>query len=495
MNEQSLRYRIARRVSAILGVEFGPLMTERPPEAQDEPKGVTDANFIQRMVRSWEETFLLGYSRKTRYEEYEMMDEAEVAAQLDAMVDAALVSDDGAFQGFRLETGAKYRGVLNDLIERTDSISLCRQILRDCLKMGDEFNELVIDDNLNIVRVQSVQCRQMYANVDEHNIVKRGYVEVPTLRGPAERLPAAYHQRNDSGQVVAAWLPWEMRHVKYRESTKKTYSDGSYLEPMRRPWHRLRMLEEGMVVARLVRAYMRLIHYLDETDKTPEEAEKDLNQYMKRMTQKKTSGDNLLRRPLEVDEDLFVTTGYTEDAQGGFQPKLTHIDTIDPSNSGLSQIDDIEYHLRKLFTRVSGEVVGLARDREDLSLQDIASSRLYQYCQQQILERQFLWPMFRLQLILKGYKPTKEEIKVVWPDVVIRSSWRFSDAFFRKAMAWRNHVEMTTVSRKTVAKQELGMSDEEWEAERKEIEDEAKTMPAIPQGSQAAQTTQGNRSA
>lgn len=497
MAEPSIRYRIATAIAALLGRDLPTVQAE--PATSDtedgEPKGLSNANFVSSMVRGWEELFRIGYDRRTRYADYDKMDDAEIAALLDAIVDATLVSDDGSFHGFQVEAGAKHKTVLADMVDRLDLQFHIREILRDCLKNGDEFIEIVIDEGMNIVRLQSVPCHQMYVGVDKHNRVLGGYDDARVVGGQVEQLPAAYRQQNRSGDVVAAWLPWEMCHLKWRENTKFPYAIRSFLEPSRKPWHKLRMLEESMVIARLVRAYLRLIHTLDETDRSTEDAEKDLAQYIERITKKKTAGGSLVTRPLMVDEDLFLTSGYIEGPDGQLHPKLGGIETVDPANRGLAQIDDVEYHRRKLFTRVSGEIVGIESDREDLSLQDIASSRLYQACQVHILERQLLWPLFRLQLLLKGYKPRRTDVNVIWPQVVIRSSWRFSDAMFRRAMGWRNHIEMATASRRWVAQEEHGYSDEEWERIKQEIQDEAILFPVIPQGSQAAQTGQGSRSA
>jgi hypothetical protein len=451
------------------------------------------------VTEAWEEIFKIGYSRQRRYTEYSEMDDAEIAAQLDAVVNSVLVSDDGTFQGFRVNTGSKYGNVIEDLVERLDLRWYIRETLRDLLTSGDEFQEIVVDEDFNIVRLQSVPAPQMYVNVDRHNRLLGGFgtftnfdQEIFGIK-PKIRLPRAYHQLNSSMNIVAAWLPWEMQHLKWRVSTKKTYSASAYLEPMRRAWHGLRMMEQGMIVARVIRAYTRNVHYLDQTDKDPEAAEADLRAYIESVAKKKTSGGNLLERPLGVDEDLFLGTGYI-DAGEEFLPKLTRIETLDPSNRGLANIADVEYHQKKLFPYISKAVVGIETSSDDLTPQDVSSSRLYQYCQQGVLERQLLWPLFRLQLLLKGYKPVKSDIEIEWPEVVVRNSWRFSDADFRRAMAWRNHVEMGTASRRYVAQHELGMSDEEWETVKAEVSEEMASMPVIPQGSQAAQTAQGNRS-
>jgi len=492
----SIRYRVAATINRLLGVDLSP--PEAVPSTAEEPKAIAHANDIASITKAWDETFRLGYNRKRRYQEYNLMDKGEVSAQLDDIRNAVLISDDGRVSSFEVRTstkGAKYQNIIDDVLTSADIHKKARSILRDCVRFGDEFVEFIIDENMNVVGVQSAPCEEMYVNVDEHNRVLRGSAPVDTPWG--ERVwPRAYHQRNYSMRTVAAWFPWEMAHLKWEVSDKHIYSASSYLEPMRRDWHRIRMMEDGMTVARLVRAYLQKVHKLDMTGKPDKQAETDLKKYQAAIAQKKLSGGSIVDRPVGVDEDLFMGVRYHTQADGALVPGLSSIDVIDPRNAGLSDIDDILYHRDKLFLYMPAEVVGLERQgRRDLSQQDIAVSKMYQYCQKNILEDQFLWPMFRLALLLKGYQPKREDIEIVWPQVIVKNSWRFSDAMFRRMMGHRNAIEVGIITPEYVRINEYGMSKEESDEMEKEVLRWAKVAPDFDKGSQAAQTTAGSRSA
>jgi hypothetical protein len=488
----SIRYAIARAINNLLGVDLSP--PEAATSQPEEPKVVAHANVVAAIIKEWDEAFVLGYNRKRRYQEYSIMDKGEIAAQLDDVRNAVLISDDGRMESFDVRAkGAKYQTIVDDVLANAGVHKACRSVLRDTLKFGDEFVEYIVDDNGDIVGVQSAPCETMYRNVDVHNRILQGAEEVDTPWGK-KVWPRAFHQRNYSQRTVAAWYPWEMAHVRWEPSDKHIYSASSFLEPMRRDWHRINMTENGMTVARLVRAYLQKVHKIDVTGKDNEETKRDIEQYQNVIAKAKLSGGSIVDRPLGVDEDLFLGVRYHTQPDGTLMPSLNGIDAIDPRNAGLAEIEDMYYNRDKLFMYVPAEVVGMERDRSrDLSRQDVAVSHLYRYCQKNVLEEQFLWPMFRLALLLKGYNPKREDVEVVWPDVMVKFSWRHSDAFFRRIMGHANAIETGIVDRIWVRMNEYGMSRQEAEEMEANVVREADVYPEVERGSQAAQTRQGNQ--
>jgi len=486
----SIRYRIARAINNLLGVDLSPPDAASSPA--EEPKTVV--NRLATLTKAFDEIFRIGYNRKRRYQEYDVMDKGEISAQLDDVRNAVLISDDGRRDTFEVRAkGVKYDNIIADVIASTDLHKKCRRILRNVLKNGDEFVEYIVDDNNNVAGVQSAPCGEMVVGVDKHNRVLQGVEREQTATG-WQTWPRAYRQYNASMQLIAAWYPWEMAHIKWEPSDGHVYSASSFLEPMRRDWHRINMMENGMAIARLVRAYMQKVHKIDVTGKTDEEVKADFKAYQDSIAKKKLSGGSVIDRPMGVDEDLFLGVRYHVQQDGTLVPSLNTIDTIDPKNAGLADIDDMLYHRDKLFMYVPAEVVGMEGDRSrDLSRQDVAISRLYQYCQRNVLEEQFLWPLFRLALLLKGYKPKREEIEFAWPDVMVKFSWRHSDAFFRRIMGYANAIESGVVDRKWVRVNEFGMSDEEADDMEARIKAELAIYPPMERGSQAAQTRQGNQ--
>jgi len=484
---ESFSYRLARAVNRILG---NPLDVNKE-EPDPEPRG-SIASELSVVTREWEQLFGLTYSRRLRYQDYDRMDTGDMATLLDTVVDSCTISDDGRLYGFSVEgTGPKVTNLLNSVIQRCDLIEIARQSLRDCLKYGDEFVGLTIDQNGDVVYTSPLPVDTMIARVDSHNRLKTGE-ESPD--GVSPPIPAAYWQIGGNYLPIAGWYPWEMCHLKYRPTRKNPYSATSLFEDSRPRWHKLRMMEEAMAIARIVRAYIRLVHKLDVTGKPTEEAKALIKEYMDAVKKSKLVADSTTgsrateKRIIGVDEDLFYTTGYITAPNGELKPMLSGVDSIDPQNTGLRYIPDVDYMQRGLFTRVSGEVVGLPGDREDVGMQDIASSRFYQWCQKGVLENQLLRPIFDLSLRLKGYQPGRVSYKITWPSVIIETSWRFADAGFRRSMMDTYYIEAGIVPRQYIANSRYGIPTDKWESEwlpliKKEMEE----FGALDMRSSAAQ--------
>ena len=479
MPENSLRQRIITGLAQLLGIDI----TSPQPE---EPKGVQDENYIQSRVLQWGRIFELDPNRQARYKEYEDMDTGLIAAQLDAITDSCFISDDGRQYGFKVIAGAKYQGVVDTVIERTGLDRDIRTYLRNLLKYGDLFVGEIIDfEQGNIVGLEAPPPAYMYKTADEHH------------RLSAEKN--AFYQVDGTGNVIAQWYPWEMRHlrndgIRQEAMPREVYCPGSFLEHLRRDWHKLRMIEEGMTIARIIRAYPRNFFKIDVTGKPPETAKAEIDALIKSIRTGKLSTDTVLEKPLEIAEDIFLGVDYRPQADGELKPSLTSVDHFDPQIRGLADITDIEYLRNKLFARVSGEVVGVESNRQDVSLQDIASSRMYQFYQR-LLADDLIWPVLRLALLLKGYTPRRSDIDIIWPDVAVRSSWRFADAFFRTSLAYRTLVELGIAPRGFVAQEMLKVSKEEWEKWRdEEVPDEMAKLGRPNPGDVSGQQAAGNLS-
>lgn len=492
----SLSTRVLKRVNDLLGDPLSlriPVPTEKDSE---KPRGSQEASSISVIRREWEEFFNLSRNRRRRYLDYDRMDTGDTATLLDVVVDACTISDDGRLTGFEIDAGKKVQNLLKDTAKRTRLDLLVRPVLRSVLKYGDEFVEIVLSENGDVVYLQPLPVDTMIVRTDEHNRLKTGK-EAPI--GGEREFPAAYWQVDAAGRTLAGWYPWEMAHLKYRDSWKGQYSETSLFEDIRGKWHKLRVMEESMAVARMVRAYMRLKHKLDVTGKDDVQQKEYLKDYMDRIRKTKLVADETTgsrgaeTRVWGVDEDLFVTTGYRQVPDGTSQPMLGDVEMMDPQNTGIRFIPDVEHIQRGLFTRVSGESVGLPGDREDIGMQDIATSRFYQWCQKGILEAQLIRPVFDLALSLKGYSVGEEAYKIKWPKVVIESSWRFADAEFRRSMADNNRIEGGVATRKQVGQERYGYSEEEWEEVVKEFQREQEVFGPIDRGTDTQMKRIGNQ--
>ena len=499
----TLSYRIARAIDALRGrfpepqtPDPKPTSAPTPPDgvkSQDDPmgRGFVDANYVSAWYRQYEQVFQYGVNRARRYADYSDMDVSQIAAMLDAIVDSCLVSDDGEVVGFKVEAKSnKYQSVIDQVNKDLDLTFNIRFILRDLLKYGDNWIGLILDDKWNIVDYENPPAKQMYTFVDERNRLLTG-TETLDRDGTQILIPRAYQQKTSALQTVAGWYPWEMFHLKYYSSKQSVYSTKSFLEDMRADYYKLRMIEESLVITRITRAAPRNVHTLDVTGKSPEEARTALDEYVKGITQKKLSNNQYVKDTLAVDEDLFITNQMRQ-STNGLEPSLNSINTIDPRLAGLQRLPDVDYLVRKLFSRIPSEIVGILPDRNDITSQDIAASRFYLYLQT-ILEKQLLRPIYNLALTLRGYKPEPDDYQIIFPNVQMRSSWRLADSRFRTAMGNGENINNSVVSRQFIAQQEFGFTDTEWEKQKEIIKKEQAEFGAIPNATKPALVRKGEK--
>lgn len=413
-------------------------------------------------------------NRQARYRDFNAMDTGDVAAMLDAVVDAALTFEDvSTGRGFKVEVDdPAVQELFDAAIRDADLQQLAEEILRDGLKYGDAFGEPLFAAG-RLVGVQTYKPEEMYVTRDDKGRLAKGKDD--------DGYFVAFQQRRQ-GRTVAGWQPWEMLHFKLFPSRKLSYSERGLLDAVRADWKKLQLVEQGLVVARVTRAYPRRVHYVDLTGKDRTEQERTLTRYITRMTgrvfgQRRTDDNGL---PVsDVGEDLYLATGYSTGPDGKPYPKLNKVETEDPAIAGLAEMGDVSYLRQKLWAFVPSDVVGIRRNTSgDLDSQDLAYTRLLRRCQTQL--EKFLRGIFDQVLLASGRLPGQVEYRVIMPAIDIRASWKFADARFRHSLTLRNYLEVGAISRRYAIKQALNLSDREVDRIWEEIAEEATNPIFVP---------------
>lgn len=137
---------------------------------------------------------------------------------------------------------------------------------------------------------------------------------------------------------------WQIAHFRILGNDKFAPYGTSVLEPARRIWRQLTLLEDAVMAYRIVRSPERRVFYIDTGNVPPQ----DVEQYMQKvMTQMKrnqvvdqdTGRVDLRYNPLSVEEDYFIPV------RGG---NSSRIETL-AGGSYTGDIDDIKYMRDKLF--------------------------------------------------------------------------------------------------------------------------------------------------
>jgi hypothetical protein len=434
---------------------------------QIDPLSQSDRKDVAAVVQAAQQT-LQARGRAARYTVFDEMDVEDVAAMLDAVVDAAVTFEDvSTGRGFKVEADdATIQTLLDEAVKRARLKPLVDEIARDVLKYGDAFVEPVFDRGL-LVWAQTYRPSEIFVTRDDKGRL--------TVGKDADGFFAAYQQKRQ-GSVVAGWQPWEMVHFKLVPSRKLIYSAKSLLDPVVPAWRKLQLVEQGMVVARVTRAYPRKTHYVDMTGKDRNEQETTLRAYINRLTNRvmgrRPTDTNTNLPTVDVSEDLYVATGYTTGPDGKPYPKLNKVEVDDPAIAGLAELGDVHYLRAKVFSTVPSDTVGIKRNTTaDADSQDLAYTRMLRRLQIQLEEG--LRGILDQVLLSAGKLPSKTPYRIVLPAVDIKASWRFADARFRASLTLRNYLETGAISRRWAVKQAFNISDREVDAIWDQVAEEA----------------------
>lgn len=441
--------------------------------AEIEPMGKADRSsptaLISAALRTAQER-----NRQARYRDFNLMDVGDIAAMLDAVVDASLTFEDvSTARGFKVEADdPSVQELFDTAIRDADLQQVAEEILRDGLKYGDGFAEPLFAAG-RLVGVQTYKPEEIFVTRDDKGRLATGKDD--------DGFFVAFQQRRQ-GRTLAGWQPWEIIHFKLFPSRKLVYSERGLLDAIRADWKKLQLVEQGMVVARVTRAYPRRVHYIDLTGKDRQEQERTLSRYITRLTgrvfgQRRTDDNDL---PVsDVGEDLYLATGYSTGPDGKPYPKLNKVETEDPAIAGLAEMADVSYLRQKLWAFVPSDVVGIKRNTTgDLDSQDLAYTRLLRRCQKQL--EKFLRGIFDQVLLASGRLPGQVPYRVIMPAIDIRSSWKFADARFRHSLTLRNYLEVGAISRRHAVKQAFNLSDREVDLIWDEIAKEATNPIFMP---------------
>jgi hypothetical protein len=322
------------------------------------PMNVTTVNMISNRNRS------------ERYVDFDQMEYTpEIASSLDIYADEMTTHSTLTPMMHIKCANEEIKFVLDSLYK--DSLNIEHNLFgwaRTMCKYGDLFLYLDIDDLRGIT-----------------NCIGLPSHEIERLEGEDKTNPNyVQFQWNTAGLTLENW---QVAHFRVLGHDKHAPYGTSVLEPARRIWRQLTLLEDAMMAYRIVRATDRRVFKIDVGGIAPQ----DVEQYMQKvMTQMKrhqvvdasTGRVDLRYNPLSIEEDYFVPI------RGG--QSSTDITNL-PGGTFTSQIDDVKYLRDKLFSALKvpqsylsmGE--GATEDKTTLAQKDIRFARTIQRLQRVVV--------------------------------------------------------------------------------------------------------------
>ena len=383
-------------------------------------------------------------NRAERYIDFDQMEYMpEIASGLDIYADEMTTSS--AIQKLLLINcpNEEIKEILSQLFYEVLNIEFnifgwCRSMC----KYGDMFLYLDINEELGIT-----------------NVIGLPSMEVERMEGEDKTNPNYVQFQWNSGGLT--FENWQIGHFRILGNDKYAPYGTSVLEPCRRIWRQLQLLEDAMMAYRVVRSPERRVFYVD-VGGIPE---KEIEQHMQRIvTQMKrnqvidsqTGRVDLRYNPMSTDEDYFIPV------RGG--ASNTRVESL-PGGTYTGDVDDVKYLRDKLFSALKVPPSYLTQSDEGgdekttLAQKDVRFARTIQRLQRSVVsELEKIAVVHLYTLGFKGKDLLSFKLHLNSPSKI---------AELQELEHWRTKFEIAGAategyfSKQWVAKNLLNLSDEE----------------------------------
>ena len=318
-------------------------------------------------------------TRLASYADFEGMEFfPEIAAALDIMMEESttLNPDNKVINIF--SESRRVRRILDDLFfNRLDIHTSLPMWTRNVCKYGDDFLYLSIDSDDGVTSVKQLP------NIEISRKENSGFGENSMNSETDKFNPVKFVW----GKRDIEFNAWQVAHFRLLGDDRRLPYGTSMLEKARRIWKQLLLSEDAMLIYRVTRAPERRIFkiFVGNID------EQDVPSYVNKIA------DNFKRSPVIDQNTGQIDTRYNQMAQDQdyFIPVRdasapSPIETL-PGATNLSEIADIQYLQKKLFTalRVQKPFLGFEEvngEGKNLALQDIRFARTVNRIQQAMLQ-------------------------------------------------------------------------------------------------------------
>jgi hypothetical protein len=408
--------------------------------------------------------------RSERYVDFDQMEYTpEIASSLDIYADemttysalTPMLSVQCENEEIRAILESMYYNILN--IEH-NMFSWCRSMC----KYGDFFLYLDLDDSLGITSVIGLPTQ-----------------EVERMEGEDKGNPNyVQYQWNNAGLTFENW---QVGHFRVLGQDKYNPYGTSVLEPARRIWRQLTLLEDAMMAYRIVRSPERRAFYIDIGNIPPQDVEQYMQKVMTTMKRNQvvdpdTGRVDLRYNPLSIEEDYFIPVrGQT----------ATKIETV-AGGQYTGDIDDVKYLRDKLFSAlkvpasyISADADSTQEDKTTLAQKDIRFSRTIQRLQRSIITE--LEKIGIIHLYTLGYR---DEDLVSFTCHLNNPS---KIAEMQELEHWKSKFDIASsategfFSKQWLSKTLFGMSDDEFIRNRREMFYDRKFEAALETAAEAEQ--------
>lgn len=403
------------------------------------------------------------------YRDYEAMDEDPIlSSALDIYADESTVkSADGTILKIS-SPNDKVKQILHNLFYDILNVEFnLWPWIRNACKYGDFYLALDLDENLGVVNVipMSSYDVQRLEGVEIAQNVQGERDNIITNYSPYD-VVFKYEPLTNKNPLLKEYYPYyEIAHFRLLSDTNFLPYGRSMLEGARKEFKRLALMEDAMMIHRIMRAPQRRVYKISVGNLSPTE----IDQFMQKIidsTKKtpyideKTGQYNLKFNLQNMIEDIYVPV------RGG--DTGTEIDTLEGlGNEGF--IEDVDYIKNKMMAALKIPKAFLGFDeamsgKAILAAEDVRFARTIERVQS-VFESE-LTKIAIIHLFLQGYTDASLidfELKLNNPSIVYER--QRVEVMTEKMNLANTMKDSKLVSRKYIFENVLGLSSDEWKDE------------------------------
>jgi hypothetical protein len=327
----------------------------------------------------------------------------------------------------------------------------------------------------------------LYLDVDEkygiQSVIALPSQEVERLEGKDATNPNyVQYQWNSAG---ITFENWQIAHFRILGNDKYNPYGTSILEPARRIWRQLTLMEDAMMAYRVIRSSERRVFKIDVGGIPPQDVEQFMQKTVSNLKRHSivdpTTGKVDLRyNPMSIEEDYFIPV------RAG---SMTDIQSLAGAQN-ITEIDDIKYLRDKLFSALKvpqsyltmGE--GGEEDKTTLAQKDIRFARTIQRLQRVIIAE--LTKIGIIHLYTLGFRGDD----LLSFSLTLNNPSKISE--LQEIEFWKSKFDIAAAategyfSRRWVTEKIFGMSNEEFMRNQREMYYDRKHDASLQQVAEAA---------
>ena len=293
----------------------------------------------------------------------------EIAAAMDIYADETVAQDDKGRVLHIYSDNEKIKGILEDLFYNTLNVEFnLRCWARNLVKYGDFFLYNDVSPQYGVINAFPIPVNE---------------IEREENYDPNDPFAVRYRWVTLGNRVLENW---EVTHFRLLGNDMFLPYGSSVIEAGRRIWRQLILIEDAMLVYRVVRAPERRVFYIDVANIPPENVpmyveEQRKNLRTNQVVDRATGRLDLRYAPLSIEDDYFIPVRGGESG--------TRIDTL-AGGQNAAAVEDVAYIQKKLFAALKIPRAYLGYDemlssKATLAQEDIRFSRTINVIQKVLL--------------------------------------------------------------------------------------------------------------